>query len=61
MIKKNYEKWRRKRLINITYLIKKLLSEYDTSKANKIELNLSEKILKSYNNWYDDLKENLKK
>ena len=61
VIKKIYEKWKRKRLINITYLIKKLLSEYDTSKANKIELNLSEKILKSYNNWYDDLKENLKK
>ena len=50
----------RKRLINITYLIKKLLSEYDTSKANKIELNLPEKILNFYNNWYDDVKENLK-
>ena len=49
-----------KGLINITYLIKKLLSEYDTSKANKIELNLPEKILKFYNNWYDDVKENLK-
>ena len=60
VIKKINEKWKRKRLINITYLIKKLLSEYDTSKANKIELNFSEEILKFYNNWYDDLKENLK-
>ena len=60
VIKKINEKWKRKRLINITYLIKKLLSEYDTSKANKIELNFSEKILKFYNNWYDDLKEHLK-
>ena len=58
VMKKNNEKWKRKRLINITYLIKKFLSEYDTSKANKIELNLSEKILNFYNDWYDDVKEN---
>ena len=50
------EKWKRKRLINITYLIKRLLSEYDNSKAEKIELNLSEKILNFYNEWYDDFK-----
>ena len=43
VLKKINEKWKRKRLINITYLIKKLLSEYDIDKANKIELNLSEK------------------
>ena len=48
-------------MIHITYLIKKLLGEYDTTKVNKIELNLSEKILKFYNDWYDDVKENLKK
>ena len=41
---------------NITYLIKKILSEYDNSKADKIELNLSEKILKFYEEWYDYLK-----
>ena len=51
------EKWKRKRLINITYLIKGLLSEYDNSKAKKIELHLSEKILNFYDGWYDDLKE----
>ena len=50
------EKWKRKRLINITYLIKILLSEYDNSKAEKIELNLSEKILNFYDEWYDDFK-----
>ena len=59
-IKKINEKFKRKRLINITYIIKKLLSDYDIDKANKIELNLSEKILNFYNNWYDDVKENLK-
>ena len=43
VIKKINEKWKRKRLINKTYLIKKLLSEYDTSKAKTIKLNLSNK------------------
>ena len=51
------EKWKRKRLVNITYLIKILLSEYDNSKAKKIELHLSEKILNFYDEWYDDFKE----
>ena len=56
MKKKTNEKWKRKRLINITYLIKKMLSEYDNSKAKKIKLNFSEKILNFYNDWYDDFK-----
>ena len=56
VMKKINEKWKRKRLINITYLIKKMLSEYDNSKAKKIKLNLSEKILNFYNDWYDDFK-----
>ena len=43
-----------KGLINLTYLIKRLLSEYDNSKAKKIELNLSEKILNFYDEWYDE-------
>ena len=54
VMKKINEKWKTKRLINITYLIKKFLSEYDTSKAKKIKLNLSEKILNFYYDWYDD-------
>ena len=36
VMKKINEKWKRKRLINIIYLIKKILSEYDNSKAKKI-------------------------
>ena len=40
MIRKINEKWKRKRLINISFIIKKILSEYDIDKANKIELNL---------------------
>ena len=33
VMKKINEKWKRKMLINITYLINKMLSEYDNSKA----------------------------
>ena len=56
VMEKINEKWKRKRLFNITYLIKKILSEYDNSTAEKIELHLSEKILNFYDEWYDDFK-----
>ena len=48
VMEKIKEKWKRKRLINITYLFKRVLSEYDKSRAEKIKLHLSEKILKFY-------------
>ena len=35
--------YKRKRLINITYLIKRILGEYDKSEADKIQLKLSNK------------------
>ena len=44
--------YKRKRLINITYLIKRILSEYDKNEADKIQLKLSDKTVKSYDNWY---------
>ena len=53
-IDKINEKWKRKRLINITYLIKRVLSETDKTRADKIKLHLSEKILKFYDEWYDN-------
>ena len=53
VIEKINEKYKRKRLINITYLIKRVLSEYDKSGTDKIQLNLSEKTLKFYDEWYD--------
>ena len=46
------EKYERKRLVNITYLIKRILGEYDKTEADKIQLNLSEKTL-FYDDWYD--------
>ena len=49
------EKYERKRLINITYLIKRILGEYDKSEADKIQLNLSEKTLKFYDEWYNEV------
>ena len=44
--------YKRKRLINITYIIKRILSEYDKNEADKIQLKLSDKTLKFYDNWY---------
>ena len=44
--------YKRKRLINITYLIKRVLGEYDKSEADKIQLKLSDKTLKFYDDWY---------
>ena len=44
--------YQRRRLINITYLIKRILGEYDKSEADKIQLKLSDKTLKFYDNWY---------
>ena len=54
VLKKINEKWKRKRLINVTYLIKRVLSETDKTRADKIQLHLSEKILKFYDEWYDN-------
>ena len=54
VMEKINEKWKRKRLINITYLIKRVLSEYDKKRTDKIQLHLSEKILKFYDERYDE-------
>ena len=56
VMEKINEKWKRKRLINISYLITRVLSEYDKTRADKIQLHLSEKILKFYDEWYDNFK-----
>ena len=46
------DQYKRKRLINITYIIKGILGEYDKNEADKIQLKLSDKTLKFYDNWY---------
>ena len=53
VMEKINEKWKRKRLINITYLMKRVLSETGESRADKIQLHLSQKILNFYDEWYD--------
>ena len=42
----------RKRLINISYLIKRILGEYDKNEADKIELKISDETLRFYDNWF---------
>ena len=44
--------YERKRLINISYLIKRILGEYDKTEEDKIQLKLSDKTLKFYDEWY---------
>ena len=44
--------YKRKRLINITYLIKRIFGEYDKNEADKIQLKLSDKKMKFYDDWY---------
>ena len=44
--------YERKRLINISYLIKRILSDCDKTEADKIQLKLSDKTLKFYDDWY---------
>ena len=45
--------YERKRLINISYLIKRILGEYDKNEADKIELKISDKTLNFYDNWFE--------
>ena len=52
-IEKINENYERKRMINITYLVKRVLTEYDKTEADKIQLNISKKTLKFYDEWYD--------
>ena len=54
VIEKINEIFKRKRMIKISYLIKRVLGEYDKTRADKIQLHLSEKILKFYDEWYDE-------
>ena len=44
--------YERKRLINISYIIKRIFGEYDKTEADKIELKISDKTLNFYDNWF---------
>ena len=42
-------------MINISYLIKRILYQYQPTEADKIQLKLSDKTLKFYDNWFSTL------
>ena len=46
-------KHERKRMINISYIIKKILEKYDKHEADKIELNISDDTLYFYYDWFE--------
>ena len=54
------KKYFRKRMININYVIKKILEEMGCEKSKKISLKISPKILETYYNWWKSYKENIK-
>ena len=50
----------RKRMINITYVIKKILDEMGCEKYKNLELKISPKTLEIYDSWWETYKELLK-
>ena len=50
----------RKRMINITYVIKKILDEMGCEKYKSIKLKISPKTLETYDSWWETYKELLK-
>ena len=51
-------KHERKRMINISYLIKRILEKYDDFEADKIELNISYETLEFYDDWFETFQAN---
>ena len=51
-------KHERKRMINISYLIKIILEKYDDYDADKIELNISDETLEFYDDWFETFQAN---
>ena len=50
----------RKRMINITYVIKKILDEMGCKKYKSIKLKISPKTLETYDRWWETYKELIK-
>ena len=51
------DKYFRKRMININYVIKKILEEMGCEKYKNIEIKISPQILEIYDNWWESYKE----
>ena len=56
VIKKINKDFIRKRMINIFYIIKKLLEEMDCEKSSQIYLKISTKTLEYYEKWWESYK-----
>ena len=54
------KKYFRKRMININYVIKKILEEMGCEKYKNIEIKISPQILEIYDNWWESYKEIIK-
>ena len=55
-INKLNQEHERKRMINISYVIKKILKKYDKQEAKKIKLNIGNDTKYEYDNWFKKLK-----
>ena len=51
-INKLNQEHERKRMINISYIIKKILKKYDKQEAKKIKLNIGEDTKHKYDVWF---------
>ena len=51
-INKLNQEHERKRMINITYVVKKILKKYDKQEAKKIKLNIGYDTKKEYDIWF---------
>ena len=60
IMKKINNQYFRKRMININYVIKKILEEMECENYETIEIKISPKILEIYDNWWESYKEILK-
>ena len=60
VMKKINNQYFRKRMININYIIKKILEEMECEKYKTIKIKISPKILDIYDKWWESYKEILK-
>ena len=54
-INKINQEYKRKRMINISYIIKKILKKYDNQEAKKIKLNIGDVTKHEYDVWFKTL------
>ena len=57
MLKKINKEFNRKRLINVNFLIKKILEIINPNLADKIKINNSPNTLELYNSWWDKIRD----